>query len=123
MNLVRMIEHLQESGKVHFRDGDVKKAIEKLDKKGYEVHYDSSNDCLVLDNIREVKTTSKRVQLTLSEELDSQLKEMGDEMGVGKCGLIRVAIKFYLDYHEGLKNASKLPEMLKVLKELNDSKK
>ena len=66
---------------------------------------------------------NKRVQLTLSKEMDSQLKEMGEQMGIGKCGLIRVAIKFYLDYHEGLKNASKLPEMLKVLKELNDSKK
>ena len=66
---------------------------------------------------------NKRVQLTLSQEMDSYLQKMGDEMGIGKCGLIRVAIKFYLDYHEGLKNASKLPEMLKVLKELNDSKK
>ena len=123
MNLKVMIEHLQEVGRVKFEEGNVKEAIEELDKMGYEVHFDSSNDYLVLDNIREVKATNKRVQLTLSQEMDSQLKEKGDEMGIGKCGLIRVAIKFYLDYHEGLKNASKLPEMLKVLKELNDSKK
>lgn len=52
MNLERIIEFLQEMGKVKFEDGDVKKTIEELDKRGYEVHFDPSMDYLVLDNIK-----------------------------------------------------------------------
>mgnify|MGYP000877346606 CR=1 FL=1 len=52
LNLELMVEHLQETGKVLFRKGDLRGAIKELDKLGYEVHYDSSTDYLVLDNIR-----------------------------------------------------------------------
>lgn len=52
LNLELMVEHLQEMGKVHFPEGNVKEAIEELDKKGYEVHFDPSMDYLVLDNRR-----------------------------------------------------------------------
>lgn len=55
--------------------------------------------------------TSIRLHVTLSNEMDSQLREIGEQMGLGRCSLIRIAIKFYLDYHE------------KVLKELKDIKK
>ena len=50
MNLQKMIEHLQEMGKVKFEDGDVKKAITELSKRGYEVRFDSSADYLVLES-------------------------------------------------------------------------
>lgn len=57
------------------------------------------------------KKMTERLHLTLPKKLDEKLKKLGDEMGIGKCGLIRVAIKFYFDYREGFKNASKLPEI------------
>lgn len=56
MNLERIIEFLQEMGKVKFEDGDVKKTIEELDKRGYEVHFDSSTDYLVLDSKKNKET-------------------------------------------------------------------
>ena len=55
MNLEKMIEHLQETGKVLYRNGDVKKAITELDKKGYKVRFDPSTDYLVLDGRNDVK--------------------------------------------------------------------
>lgn len=57
------------------------------------------------------KKMTERLHLTLPRELDEKLKRLGDEMGIGRCGLIRVAIKHYLDYREGFKNASRLPEI------------
>ena len=50
MNLELMIEHLQETGKVLYREGNVKKAVEELDKRGYKVRFDSSTDYLVLES-------------------------------------------------------------------------
>lgn len=52
VNLKLMVEHLQETGKVLYREGDVREAIKELDRMGYEVHLNPSTDCLVLDNIR-----------------------------------------------------------------------
>lgn len=73
MNLKNMIEHLQEMGKVYFPEGNVKEAIEKLDKKGYEVHFDSSTDFLVLDNINENGGNEK-----MTNELRSLLKTVSE---------------------------------------------
>lgn len=56
MNLERMVEHLQETGKVYFPEGNVKEAIEELDRMGYEVHFDSSTDYLVLESIKNNET-------------------------------------------------------------------
>ncbi|NMA58399.1 hypothetical protein [Clostridium cochlearium] len=55
MNLQKMIEHLQETGKVLYRNGDVKKAIAELDKKGYKVYFNPSIDCLVLKSRNDVE--------------------------------------------------------------------
>ncbi len=44
-----------------------------------------------------IKETNTRVQLTLPKEWDLQLRELGDEMGIGRCGVIRFAIKLYLE--------------------------
>ncbi len=52
LNLELMVEHLQETGKVLLKRGDLRGAIKALDKLGYEVHYDSNTDYLILDNIR-----------------------------------------------------------------------
>ena len=50
MNLERIIEFLQEMGKVKFEDGDVKKTINELSKRGYKVRFDTSTDYLVLES-------------------------------------------------------------------------
>ena len=44
-----------------------------------------------------IKETNTRVQLTLPKEWDLQLREIGNEMGIGRCGVIRLAIKLYLE--------------------------
>ena len=56
MNLERIIEFLQEMGKVKFEDGDVKKTINELSKRGYKVRFDPSTDYLILDSVEKVWT-------------------------------------------------------------------
>ena len=82
MNLKNMIEHLQEMGKVYFPEGNVKEAIEKLGKKGYEVHFDSSTDCLVLDNINE----------NGGNEMSEELKNLLEVVSQGSNDLLQETI-------------------------------
>lgn len=55
MNLEKMIEHLQEVGRVKFEEGNVKEAIAELDKRGYKVYFNPSIDCLVLKSRNDVE--------------------------------------------------------------------
>jgi hypothetical protein len=52
VNLKLMVEHLQETGSVLYRKGDVREAIKELYQMGYEVYFDPGTDCLILDNVR-----------------------------------------------------------------------
>ena len=49
MNLKNMIEHLQETGKVLYREGNLREAIKELDRMGYEVHFYPPTDYLFID--------------------------------------------------------------------------
>ena len=48
-------------------------------------------------NKQMVKETNTKVQLTIPKKVDARLKEIGYEMGVGRCGVIRIAIRFLLE--------------------------
>lgn len=59
-----------------------------------------------------IKDTNTRIQLTVSKKILSEFELLASEMGIGRGDLMRVALNFYLDYQEGLKNSSRLFEML-----------
>ena len=59
-----------------------------------------------------IKDTNTRIQLTVSKKILSEFELLASEMGVGRGELMRFALNFYLDYREGLRNASKLSEMI-----------
>ena len=63
-----------------------------------------------------IKDTNTRVQLTISKKILAEVERMADEMGVGRCDLIRVAIKFYIDYQEALKSSARISEIVEKLK-------
>ena len=55
-----------------------------------------------------IKDTNTRIQLTISKKILSEYELLSGEMGVGRGDLMRFALSFYLDYKEGLRNASRL---------------
>jgi len=55
-----------------------------------------------------IKDTNTRIQLTISKKILSEYELLSSEMGVGRGDLMRFALNFYLDYKEGLRNASRL---------------
>ena len=55
-----------------------------------------------------IKDTNTRIQLTISKKILSEYELLSSEMGVGRGDLMRFALSFYLDYKEGLRNASRL---------------
>lgn len=63
-----------------------------------------------------IKKTNTRVQLTISKKILAEIDNMADEMGVGRCDLMRMAIKFYIDYQEALKSSAKISEVIEKLK-------
>lgn len=80
MNLERMVEHLQETGKVLFRKGDVREAVEELGKMGYEVHFNPSTDCLVLDAIKNDEVGGNKMTRELKNLLEVVVSEGNDLM-------------------------------------------
>jgi hypothetical protein len=68
MNIEKMVEHLQETGKVYFPKGDVREAIEELDRIGYEVYFEPSTDNLILN--KEKKWRMYTIQFS-QEELNT----------------------------------------------------
>ena len=63
-----------------------------------------------------IKDTNTRMQLTISKKILAEIERMADEMGIGRCDLIRVAVKFYIDYQEALKSSAKISEVIEKLK-------
>lgn len=61
-----------------------------------------------------IKDTNTRIQLTVSKKILSEFELLASEMGVGRGELMRFALNFYLDYREGLRNASRLSEFLDI---------
>lgn len=59
-----------------------------------------------------IKDTNTRIQLTVSKKILSEFELLASEMGVGRGELMRFALNFYLDYREGLRNASRMSEMI-----------
>jgi hypothetical protein len=80
MNLELMIEHLQETGKVYFPEGSVKEAVEELGKMGYEVHFNPSTDCLVLDAIKNDEVGGNKMTRELKNLLEVVVSEENDLM-------------------------------------------
>ena len=55
-----------------------------------------------------IKDSNTRIQLTVSKKILSEFELLASEIGIGRGGLMRVALSFYLDYQEGIRNGSKL---------------
>jgi len=70
-----------------------------------------------------IKDTNTRVNLTISKKILNEIDVMADEMGISRGDLIRVAIKFYIDYQEALKSSAKISEIVEKLNELNGKAK
>ena len=69
-----------------------------------------------------IKDTNTRIQLTVSKKILSEFELLASEIGIGRGGLMRVALSFYLDYQEGIRNASKLSEMLDNIRLVSENK-
>ena len=69
-----------------------------------------------------IKDTNTRVQLTISKKILAEIEFMADEMGISRGDLMRVALKFYLDYHEALKSSAKISEVLDKLDKIKTEK-
>lgn len=69
-----------------------------------------------------IKDTNIRIQLTVSKKILSEFELLSSEMGIGRGDLMRVALNFYLDYQEGLKNSSRLFEMLDNIRVISKNK-
>lgn len=67
-----------------------------------------------------IKDTNTRFMLTISKKILAEVENMADEMGIGRCDLIRVAVKFYLDYQQALKSSAKISSIIENLKYKND---
>ncbi len=63
-----------------------------------------------------IKDTNTRVNLTISKKILKEIDVMADEMGISRGDLIRVAIKFYIDYQEALKSSAKISEVIEKLR-------
>lgn len=63
-----------------------------------------------------VKDTNTRFMLTISKKILAEVERMADEMGIGRCDLIRIAVKFYIDYQEALKSSAKIADIIENLK-------
>ncbi len=64
-----------------------------------------------------IKDTNTRIQLTISKKILSEYEFLSDEMGIGRGDLMRFALSFYLDYKEGLRNASRLLDNVRFISE------
>lgn len=62
-----------------------------------------------------IKDTNTRIQLTISKKILSEYEFLSDEMGIGRGDLMRFALSFYLDYKEGLRNASRLLDNVRLV--------
>ena len=69
-----------------------------------------------------IKDTNTRIQLTVSKKILSEFELLAGEIGIGRGDLMRVALSFYLDYQEGIRNASKLSEMLDNIRLVSENK-
>ena len=69
-----------------------------------------------------IKDTNTRIQLTVSKKILSEFELLASEIGIGRGDLMRVALSFYLDYQEGIRNASKLSEMLDNIRLVSENK-
>jgi metal-responsive CopG/Arc/MetJ family transcriptional regulator len=69
-----------------------------------------------------IKDTNTRIQLTVSKKILSEFELLADEIGIGRGDLMRVALSFYLDYQEGIRNASRLSEMLDNIRLVSENK-
>ena len=69
-----------------------------------------------------IKDTNTRIQLTVSKKILSEFELLASEIGIGRGDLMRVALSFYLDYQEGLRNSAKLFEILDDIRLVSKSK-
>ena len=69
-----------------------------------------------------IKNTNTRIQLTISKGILSEYEILSNQMGIGRGDLMRFALNFYLDYQEGLRNASRLAEMLDNIRVISKNK-
>jgi len=69
-----------------------------------------------------IKNTNTRIQLTISKGILSEYEILSNRMGIGRGDLMRFALNFYLDYQEGLRNASRLAEMLDNIRIIGKNK-
>lgn len=69
-----------------------------------------------------IKNTNTRIQLTISKGILSEYELLSNQMGIGRGDLMRFALNFYLDYQEGLRNASRLAEMLDNIRVISKNK-
>ena len=69
-----------------------------------------------------IKNTNTRIQLTISKGILSEYELLSNQMGIGRGDLMRFALNFYLDYQEGLRNASRLAEMLDNIRIIGKNK-
>jgi metal-responsive CopG/Arc/MetJ family transcriptional regulator len=67
-----------------------------------------------------IKDTNTRIMLTVSKKILSEFELLASEIGIGRGDLMRVALSFYLDYQEGIRNASRL--LLDNVRLVNESK-
>ena len=118
MNLEVMIEHLQEMGKVSFREGNVTKAIKELYKKGYKVEFDSSNDCLVLVEKMANQENLIRKTIYVPQFVDEWIVKESIKRGISQSNVISLTLQEVMKQEKAIASISSIDRLISELEKL-----
>ena len=118
MNLEVMIEHLQETGKVSFRKGNVTKAIKELYKKGYKVEFDSGNDCLVLVEKMANQENLIRKTIYVPQFVDEWIVKESIKRGISQSNVISLTLQEVMKQEKAIASISSIDRLISELEKL-----
>ena len=118
MNLEVMIEHLQETGKVSFRKGNVTKAIKELYKKGYKVEFDSSNDYLVLVEKMANQENLIRKTIYVPQFVDEWIVKESIKRGISQSNVISLTLQEVMKQEKAIASISSIDRLISELEKL-----
>ena len=118
MNLEVMIEHLQEMGKVSFREGNVTKAIKELYKKGYKVEFDSGNDCLVLVEKMANQENLIRKTIYVPQFVDEWIVKESIKRGISQSNVISLTLQEVMKQEKAIASISSIDRLISELEKL-----
>jgi len=118
MNLEVMIEHLQETGKVSFREGNVTKAIKELYKKGYKVEFDSSNDYLVLVEKMANQENLIRKTIYVPQFVDEWIVKESIKRGISQSNVISLTLQEVMKQEKAIASISSIDRLISELEKL-----